>query len=475
MRLQQKRDEVAIEFLKILKNYIGKVNMLYKFVHYKQGMNIPNIGLRAVSQEDARYCSLLSQCSSSSTIIDYFFSNTSYIIESEEMINVMNPSVFTNIFNKFDASDKTHIYNLKLSVNPTEGGGCKSGSFCGHVMNVLILPTAHNKMSFVVVQSYIYKYPINYKVANEGDIVDFINKYINIFISGSPIFTESDNNDWFALTNVKLTDYSGRTLVGHPKTMGVNIRLDKIFIEETLEFNLIKGMIQLCESGLTKLKVATKTELTYCFSTPDKNSISRVILSELHKFQNYYRNYLSRKDAYITAMTVSPGSIRNKLHSQFTSPKTTKKRKRDTPTPLYLTKNRKVIDSFEKLENELHQWIFSLQFLSLRGWQYMSIEDYSNSLQRDVFNIPHVVRILVHKDYEIWVVQTYWRNIFISYIDTFGNWNIQDMNPFDYIQLISYINNRSLSGIPIHISSTILRKGITKEPIRVGIVPIVKK
>lgn len=190
----QKFPSITRNFLTFMKAAMGKLNTLVRFVFQRGNKcNIKSIGTSA--EDDTVRCSLLSQCYTTSQTINYFFCEP--------------VTLFTHISQLPPFMNMKDIFmNIEISIDSTMSSSIIM--FPGHVFNIIIIP---NHIFWI--QSYIYKYTIQFKEITYKDLVNIIESYQQLFVfSKNPYFVESDNEEWKRLTNVELIDYYGRSLIG---------------------------------------------------------------------------------------------------------------------------------------------------------------------------------------------------------------------------------------------------------------------
>jgi hypothetical protein len=79
---------------------------------------------------------------------------------------------------------------------------CKN-EFGGH--KVIIV---RNNDKFYIIQSYLFEYNIKMHIANETQIMAYIDNYLSIFNVGQPKWTKRDITLWKCITNITLPEYN---------------------------------------------------------------------------------------------------------------------------------------------------------------------------------------------------------------------------------------------------------------------------
>lgn len=184
------------EFLKWMQNSIGKLNMFTKWIYGKAN----NCNISSIKTDDpdlAKICSLLSQCGATNQTINYFFCTPNIPFENLNDITLHIPI--------------SGIVNIEISIGSTKDG------FPGHVLNFLII---YDKGQAIIywIQSFIYKYSIQFQTIKPGELNSIIESYQKLFVKPQfKTFHESENGLWKKLTKADLTDYNGNFLYGKQK------------------------------------------------------------------------------------------------------------------------------------------------------------------------------------------------------------------------------------------------------------------
>lgn len=223
-------------FLHFMKNSLGKLNSLIKFVfNIGNRTNIKKLSL--TNEEYATKCHLLSQCYTTTQTINYFF---------------CNPNInFISINEIFPLITENNIINIEISIGGTNyrNGDIK---FPGHIFNIIILPG----QNIFWIQSYIYNYTIQFKQISMEECNQIILLYRSLFVN--PIyknFNESENPIWFDLTNANLVDYNNRSIIGTRKPINYS---QKFCFFNTLNMNeyLLQKYNNILQIAIDKIRYA---------------------------------------------------------------------------------------------------------------------------------------------------------------------------------------------------------------------------
>lgn len=188
---------VTGKFLNYMRDSLGRLNTLIRFV-YGCGNQTTIKNYDKIDVNLATKCHLLSQCSTTSKTINYYFCKPNIDFQTIQQI--------------LPYIKKNEIINIQIGINSTYYGNIIK--FPGHVFNIIILPG--NRCFWI--QSYIYQYSIKFDEITIEQCNYIIELYHRLFINPiNPIFSKEDDLVWRYLTQSSLNDYNGKTLVGTPK------------------------------------------------------------------------------------------------------------------------------------------------------------------------------------------------------------------------------------------------------------------
>jgi hypothetical protein len=269
LRQQQQRNKkiqlyyTTGNFLNYMKNAMGKLNSLIKFV-FQVTQNYPlSPTFSAISCQNATKCSLLSQCYTTTQTINYYFCEP-----NREFNDLQEISYLIN---------DTNIINIEISINAING-------FPGHIFNIIILP--NNKAFWI--QSYIYKYFIQFQEIELENVQEIISLYKQLFVNPTnEYFTINDEKIWKFLTKAELKDYYNRSLIGTRKP---NHYYQKYchFSVDNLNQYLIEKHIDLLKSSIDKIHINDPNlneQIKESFGQlQTKNNIKSMLLNSIQSF-----------------------------------------------------------------------------------------------------------------------------------------------------------------------------------------------
>ena len=201
-------DNFINEFANLLTGDIGELNTVYKIVF--------RCGNDASSYNEPPHLNpLRSQCSTTTNLINFLFTDGKYIPQISGYITKREDLIKFN--DTLDMLTSTNMVNITFDVNGAFEDNGKP-YFPGHIFNILI---NKNTNSYKLLQSFLYNYTARDYTHSETSIREVFSKYYEIFVLPLGMKFVSSDSGYDLMKNWKdITDTDNFGYPNRPNILG---------------------------------------------------------------------------------------------------------------------------------------------------------------------------------------------------------------------------------------------------------------